>query len=107
MMSALVSYLTDSGIEVVLIGQPVLWKKGMTAEEKGTLWFYINSPEGRLCLDTEWLVNEMSRYNEVQRQIAVSSAAYYIDMNNHIPKTLDFFFDDCHFTKGSIWIPGS
>lgn len=101
-MTALVKFLTDSNIEVVLMGQPVLWKEGMSEEVMKALWFTVNASQGAVRPGSRWLEKEINRYNNVQKQIAETYKTGYVDMNRKIPKTLEYFFDDCHFTdKGS------
>lgn len=91
-------FLTKSKIDVIALGQPTLWKKCMTEKEKDTLWFPVRTPDGPVRPGTTWLESEMCRYNEVEKRIAERFGATYIDLDRHIPKTLQFFFDDCHFT---------
>jgi lysophospholipase L1-like esterase len=101
-MSALLEFLVKSGIDVIVLGQPVIWKEDMSGEEMASLHFSLNTPNGEVRPGTYWLEREMSQYNEVQRQLADRFNADFIDLNSKIPKTLDYFFDDCHFTdRGS------
>ena len=47
----------------------------------------------------------MGRYNEVQKSIAFQFKMNYINLDGKIPKTSEYFFDDCHFTDlGSITV---
>ena len=44
----------------------------------------------------------MARYNEAQRNTAEVRGVPYVDLDARIPKTLDYYFDDCHYTdRGS------
>lgn len=90
------------GSRVIVMSQPVLWEKEMTQEEKEALWFYIQTPEGAVRADPEWLVREMRRFNNSQKEIAEKHQAVYVPLDQMIPQTLEYFFDDAHFTdKGS------
>jgi len=97
-MTVLARILRSTGARVILLGQPVLWKPEMTPDEERALWFGVNTPRGFVRPSTEWLYKEMSRYNDVQQQIAVAERLVYVDLDQLIPKSLDYFFDDCHFT---------
>lgn len=97
-MDALLDLLRQSGIEVLVLGQPVLWKEEMTRGEIDALWFRINSQSGSVRPSGGWLVREMARYNRVQEEVAVRHGAVYIDLDREIPKTLEYFYDDCHYT---------
>jgi hypothetical protein len=51
------------------------------------------------------MVREMQRYNVAQREIATMHGAAYVDLDNVVPKSLEYYFDDCHFTdKGSALV---
>jgi len=95
---ALILFLTGNGIEVVVLGQPVLWNEAMTPEEMAAIWFPVYTSDGKVRTDGAWLGREISRYNEVQKRIAGHFGATYVDLNGRIPKSLQYFFDDCHFT---------
>ena len=44
----------------------------------------------------------MARFNAAQREIALRHGARFVDLDALVPKDLDHFFDDCHFTdRGS------
>ena len=97
-------YLTDKGIALILLGQPVLWDKEMIQEDRNALWFPIATPKGPVRTSGAWLVTEMGKYNNVQKQVAFKrNNVYYVDLDAVIPKDLKHFFDDCHFTDlGSL-----
>ena len=99
----LASYLEQRGVPVILLGQPVLWKKSYTPDESNALWFSVNTPNGPVRPSGTWLHGEMRRYNLVQKALANGSGAKYVDLDQQIPKNLLHFFDDCHFTDlGSV-----
>jgi lysophospholipase L1-like esterase len=96
--AALISLLRERSVEVVVLGQPVLWKPELSAEEEAALWFPVETPEGPVRPSGAWLAAEMARYNAMQRRHAEALGAAYLDLDRRIPKDLDHFFDDCHFT---------
>lgn len=86
----------------IVLGQPVLWKPQMSEEEHGVLWFGVATPDGPVRTSSAWLSREMARYNEVQARVAAEYGMMYVDLDSLVPKDLDIYFDDCHFTdKGS------
>lgn len=97
-LSALVKFLQESNRHVVVLGQPVLWKATMSPDELNSLWFYLNTPRGPVRPSPAWLAKEMSRYNNIQREIAETLKVPFVDLNQKVPKDLKHFFDDCHFT---------
>jgi hypothetical protein len=47
-------------------------------------------------------LNEMTRYNSLQAAEARSFGFEYVDLDAALSKTVEYYFDDCHFTdKGS------
>ena len=44
----------------------------------------------------------MARYNAAQSEVAARHGARFLDLDPLIPKDLDHYFDDCHYTdRGS------
>jgi len=97
-MDSLIGLLQKMKVAVIVLGQPVLWKDSMSAEEVDSLWFSVDTPDGKVRASGSWLEREMQRYNRVQQQLAQRHGATYIDLDTQIPKTLEYYFDDCHFT---------
>ena len=101
-MEALLAHLAAAGVDAVVLGQPVLWSADMEAEEEQALWFEVRTPEGPVRPPGAWLAREMARYNERQAASARRLGMAYVDLDRMIPKDLDHFFDDCHYTdRGS------
>lgn len=94
----LVADVVADGVEPILLGQPTLWKDGMSAAEKASLWMPIDTPEGAVRVSGAWLAAEMARYNAAQAKIAAKHTITYIPIEEDVPKTAAHFFDDTHFT---------
>ena len=92
------SYLKQRKIKHVILGQPVIWQTKMPDDVVGKLWFSVSTADGPVRASGRWLQEEMARYNNTQQNIALRNDAQYIDLDSLIPKTLDYYFDDCHFT---------
>ncbi len=97
-MDSLAATLAARGIRALFLGQPTLWSPTMGAEEQATLWFGVATPEGKVRPSGRWLAAEMSRYNAIQETIARRHGFLYLDLGDRIPRSLEYFFDDCHFT---------
>jgi lysophospholipase L1-like esterase len=97
-VDSLVSYATGSGIATIVLGQPVLWSDHMPREELNRLWMPVSTPDGPVRPSGRWLQEEMARYNKAQQEIARRHGATFVDLDSRVPKTLDYFFDDCHLT---------
>lgn len=97
-MEALLSLARSRGVEVVVLGQPAVWRAGMSPEEEGALWLTVETPQGRVRGSPEWLARELARYNAAQRRLAERAGATYVPLDEMLPRMRDVFFDDCHFT---------
>ena len=98
MVNRVLELVNARGIDAVVLGQPVLWKENMSDDERAALWFFIETSEGRVRPSGQWLAKEMSRFNLAQKIIAERFSARFLDLDALIPKDLDHYFDDCHFT---------
>jgi lysophospholipase L1-like esterase len=88
------------GTTVILMTQPSLLKDQMTEEEiahLGMLHFEA------ISWDKAWSLSSarrgMDEYNDLTRRIAESEeGVYLIDLEKAIPKTLDYLWDEVHYT---------
>lgn len=102
---AMTAALKADGIPGLVLSQPALWKPEMPLEEQGLLWFWAETPEGRVRASTAWLRNELDRYNQIQKDASEKNQLVFFDLAEHLPRTTEMFFDDCHFTdKGSRFV---
>lgn len=98
----LLRLLRSAGIKGIVLGQPVIWKPQLSREEFEALWFPVNTSKGFVRPPSAWMHAEMQRYNAAQRELADRHSMAFVDLDAIIPKQLDYYFDDCHFTdKGS------
>lgn len=88
------------GTKVILLTQPTLYKANANGEERAAM-FMLNFEyvgEGKKW-SLETVVRGISTYNNKVRQIAKERNVYLIDLEASIPKTLEYFYDDCHYTE--------
>jgi lysophospholipase L1-like esterase len=95
---SLVASLAARHIRTIVLGQPVLWSNQLGDAEKSLLWFPVATPKGPVRPNGTWLANEMSRYNTDLSAIASARGATFFNLEGRIPKTAEYFFDDCHYT---------
>jgi lysophospholipase L1-like esterase len=107
-MRRLVDVLKKDGALPILITQPSIYREKMTSEERKALWFgrtYCQDPNA--WLDWKYpspgsLGIALKAYNDVTRRIAHERNVMLIDADSQIPKTLEYFIDDVHYTpKGA------
>jgi lysophospholipase L1-like esterase len=106
-MCKLLDYFNSQHIPAIVLAQPVLWQEKMQKDEMAALWFPVRTGSGFVRASTEWLVQEMGKYNRVQENCAKAKSCSYIPLDKYIPKTTEIFFDDCHFTdRGNQLVAG-
>lgn len=89
------------GVRLILMTEPFIYQKNMSPEVNEKLWMgYLE--ESGINLSNGFLLREMNRFNNAVRELARKHNVELIDLEREIPKDLDHFYDDVHFTpKGS------
>ena len=102
-LHSIIKLAKQNGVPVLLLGQPVLWKEEMTPEEDSVRWFRHYEGQVPFRASGGWMYREMQRFNEAQRKAAAETGTCYLNLDQVAPKSLEVFYDDCHFTDaGSI-----
>jgi lysophospholipase L1-like esterase len=86
-------------VSVVLMTQPFLTKEAVSREEYqrlAMLNFEAVGPDRRWALSTA--LEGHRQYNEAIRLVAWETGAQLIDLESMVPKTLEYFDDDVHYT---------
>lgn len=103
-LRALADYIKSDGAKCVIVSQPFLYKREMTVEEKDVLEFafhFCTEKNGSHPNHTSML-EAMNKFNSTAQKVAQSSNVFFVDAEKEIPKTLDYFRDDVHYTiKGA------
>ena len=88
------------GSEVVIITQPFLYKESMSEAELSVVYMDKYNGAGP---DYRWSVNTalsgMNQYVASVREIAEKEEVTLIDLEANVPKTIDYLYDDCHYTE--------
>ncbi|MDX5337616.1 MAG: SGNH/GDSL hydrolase family protein [Cyclobacteriaceae bacterium] len=51
---------------------------------------------------SEKLAEELGKLNQITIQVAEDEDVFLLDLEKSIPKTTDYFYDDCHFNLGGV-----
>jgi hypothetical protein len=96
---ALITLARADGTMVVLMTQPNLYKEVMSEEEMRVLGMLNTEAIGH---GKKWsygtALSGFRQYNQRMREIAFSEKAPLIDLEKAVPKSLDYFYDDVHYT---------
>lgn len=98
-VDALLTWVVSQQLDAVVLGQPVLWRPVPSDAERAVFWFPIQTPAGSVRADPGWMEREMRRYNGRQAEVARRHGFTFIDLDPILPKDLEHFIDDCHFTN--------
>lgn len=98
-MQRLIAHAVRAGSRVVLLTQPYLYRPALSEEEFDHLYMVRREAIGP---DKQWSLHTalsgMEQYNEEVRQLASEGSTHIFDLEQYIPKTLEFFQDDVHYT---------
>lgn len=87
------------GVKVILVTQGFLYKDEMSAQEKAALRFARESAnDGRRMASMRSLKRGMELFNEATRNLAREYKLPLVDIEKTLPKNLEYFVDDVHFT---------
>ncbi|HSC75582.1 MAG TPA: hypothetical protein VLB90_05015 [Pseudomonadales bacterium] len=97
-VNAIVDLHAKQGISLIMLGQPVLWANDDLDPNAGSYWFSLQHQGGAARLPSKALSAMMEHYNAIQENAAREHHQSYVNLNNRIPKSREYFLDDCHFT---------
>jgi lysophospholipase L1-like esterase len=90
------------GTRLLLVTQPSMWRADLSEAEKALLWLggvgdFQNRP-GSLYYEPEALAQGMEAYNRRLLAVSADTGTESVDLAAAVPKTSQYFWDDCHFT---------
>lgn len=88
----------DRGVPVVFMTQPSLYKAQNTTEEDAALWLGVIN-HGEINLDNATLLKGMQVFNAAIAEHAQARGNLLIDLEPVVPKDLEHFYDDAHYTS--------
>jgi lysophospholipase L1-like esterase len=94
--------IRGTGARALVITQPSLWEETIAPEAERLLWFgwFEDEPwEPKGYYTGEALMTAMNRYNSTTREVAASRNVPILDLARTMPKSPQYFYDDCHFTE--------
>lgn len=95
----------NDGAKIVFVAQPSIYKEQMSNEEMLRLNFGMLGARERSGFFTSTypshrsFLKAMEEFRRVERKVAVEEAAAYLDADAELPKKLDYFKDDVHYTE--------
>jgi lysophospholipase L1-like esterase len=83
---------------VLLATQPSLYREDLTPAEQDTLVFSISQQFQGKCASASSMRRGMEQFNAKTRQIAASLGVPLVDVEAALPKSLEYMYDDVHYT---------
>mgnify|MGYP003671418088 CR=1 FL=1 len=87
----------EAKVPVVFMTQPSLYKPNNTPEEDAAFWLGVIN-HGEVNLDNATLLRGMQLYNAATAEHAQARGHLLIDLDPLVPKDLEHFYDDAHYT---------
>jgi hypothetical protein len=104
-LSALANYVKADGALFILVTQPNIYKSTMTDEEQQHCWFNTGFCNRRVAWnkmeypDVPSMSLAMDTFLYEERNLTFSKNILLIDAEKEIPKNLNYFIDDVHYTN--------
>jgi lysophospholipase L1-like esterase len=87
------------GTDVILATQPSLYKEGMSPAERRKIGIPQRyARKGNQIASIATMKRGMEAFNDVTRQVAKDLCCGLVDLEILVPKTVDYFANDVHFT---------
>ncbi len=102
-LSEFISILKNDNVKLILADQPFLYSNSLNDTGKGKIFFpkMFCTKNGKYP-SLESIIKGMNLFNSRTRMLAEKSNTPFISLDSKIPKTIEYFFDDVHFTpKGN------
>jgi hypothetical protein len=104
-LRSLIGSLKADGVRVILLTQPSLYKAEMSFNERANLWFpstFCVTPRGtwvREIPSGATMARAMEMYNLATVRIGMEEGVEVVDLAGSVPRTMEFFGDDVHYTE--------
>ncbi len=89
----------NDNVPLILANQATLYKENMSRDERNVLFFgsFHCMKDGKY--PTIKSTSEgLGKFNEITRKTAIENELNFIDLDSQIPKNLNYFTDDAHYT---------
>jgi hypothetical protein len=98
-LNTLIDLAEKDGVTVILVTQPNMYKSDISEKEKqilNMLNYEAIGPKKKWSYETA--LRGFEQYTQAVKDVARERSVLLIDLEKSIPKTLDYFYDDVHYT---------
>jgi len=89
--------------ELVFMTQPSTWNSGVDPGAGDRHWMRLYHD---VVYREDTMDSALERLNDVMRTVAAEDSVPLYDLARALPKSLEFFYDDCHFTRAGALATG-
>ena len=92
--------LADDGVDLILATQPYLYRDDLTGKELERVQLapaFFHDERGRASVSSVRAAMEAA--NTVTARVAARRGVPLVDLEAVVPKSLDYFLDDVHYTE--------
>jgi len=99
-MSEMIKITDSDEVPLILANQATLYKKNMTKDERNVLFFgSYHCKENGKYPSIESMLKGINKFNNVTKNLATENQVPFVDLDSKIPKNLNYFTDDAHYTS--------
>ncbi len=97
-MRDLATIARAKGVPLLLANQPYFYRNDLAPLEREVVWFPETHQRQGEKPSVASLIEAMDQFNAVTERIAAETGTRFVDLESRLPKTLEYFYDDVHFT---------
>ncbi len=100
-LNSFIQITHNDRVKLILATQPFLYHEGLSEAEKSSIWFpkWFCVNENNEYPDFKSMELGMNLFNSETKKIAEIYNIPLVDLEARVPKNLDYFLDDCHYTE--------
>ena len=102
-LTQLITLIIQDGARPILVSQGHLYKNKMIPESQSKIWMsQAFCRKNNTFPNNSSIAKAMDEYNFITKEISEKYQTQFVDADKMLPKDLDYFIDDVHYTtKGS------
>lgn len=99
-LQSLINSVLDDNVILILGNQPYLYSENLDQKTLSKIYFPVLhcSKDGKYPTISS-VINGMTKYNKATKDVAAKNNIPFIDLESQIPKNLEYFTDDVHYTE--------
>lgn len=101
-LEAMADIAARNRVKLMFLTQPTLWRADLPPEAEKLLWLggvgMFQEQPGATYFTPAALAQAMAKWNQVTLEVCKARALDCLDLAERVPRTTEYFYDDCHYT---------